>query len=104
MAREITCGLYVKDSDVMSWFQKFGTFKKGSLTNREFQQALESLDVTIVFEKPDSIVATYYENLVSRQVNTLGYNETLLLIDQLNLMSSKDCPTPNRQKMIEDIL
>ena len=32
LARDILCGLYLKESDIMGWFPKFGTFKKGCLT------------------------------------------------------------------------
>jgi hypothetical protein len=51
LAREILCGLYLKDTDIMSWFPKFGTFKKGCLTNKEFYSAIESLDAALIFDK-----------------------------------------------------
>ena len=51
LAKEILCGLYLKESDIMNWFPKFGTFKKGCMTNKEFFSAVDALDATLVFEK-----------------------------------------------------
>ncbi len=53
LARDILCGLYLKESDVRAWFPKFGTFKKGCLTKQEFFSAVESLDATIIFDKAE---------------------------------------------------
>ncbi len=49
LAREITCGRLLKESEVGPWFSKFSSFKKGSLTNKEFLSAVESLDAHLVF-------------------------------------------------------
>ena len=47
----------------------------------------------------------YYEYLVSRQSQQLGYSETLLLIDQLELLLSRDCNVSSSpSKMLDDIL
>ena len=56
LAKEILCGLYVKDSDSMTWFPKYATFKKGCLTSKEFYAAVEALDATFIFEKPEILV------------------------------------------------
>lgn len=40
VATEIVCGVFVKDTDVASWFSRYGSFKKGSLTGREFLAAV----------------------------------------------------------------
>ena len=53
LARDILCGLYLKDSDIMGWFPKFGTFKKGCLTKQEFFSSVESLDATVLFDKAE---------------------------------------------------
>ncbi|TNV88020.1 hypothetical protein FGO68_gene1522 [Halteria grandinella] len=104
LAREIMTALYVKETDANAWFPRFSSFKKGQLTQGEFKQALEQLDALAVLPEQEKILAAYYDNLVKRQMNTLGYNETMLLLDQCTLMLSQDCTAKTRQKMIEDIL
>ena len=81
LAREINCGLYVKENDAFTWFGRFATFKKGSMTNKEFILGIESLEATLFFEKPETVIQAYHDSLIQRQNNTLGYNEALLLID-----------------------
>jgi len=44
IAREASCALYVKEVEASSWFGRYGTFKRGCLTVREFQTGLEQLD------------------------------------------------------------
>ena len=66
LSRDILSGLYLKESDAMGWFPKFGTFKKGCLTNKEFYSAVEALDATLVFEKAEQVVQQYYDFLVAR--------------------------------------
>ena len=56
LAREILCGLYLKETDIMTWFPKFGTFKKGCLTNKEFFSAVEALDAVLVFGKAETLL------------------------------------------------
>lgn len=56
LTKEILCGLYLKDTEVTGWFSKYGTFKKGCLTNKEFYSAVEYLDATMVFDKAESLV------------------------------------------------
>lgn len=36
LGKEVLCGLYLKESDIIAWFSKFGTFKKGCLKKEEF--------------------------------------------------------------------
>ena len=66
LSREILSGLYLKDTEATSWYPKFGTFKKGSLTNREFHSASESLDSLLVFENKEAITQKYYDFMVAR--------------------------------------
>jgi hypothetical protein len=61
---------------VPSFFPRYCSFKKGSITNKEFLQALDSLDALLL---PEPTILSYYDNLVSRQ--SLGYPEPLLLLD-----------------------
>lgn len=79
IAREASCALYVKEVDAPAWFGRYGTFKRGCLTVREFQTGLEQLDALQVIENPQAAVQSYYEALIKRQ--TLGYDESLLLVD-----------------------
>ena len=105
LAKEILCGLYLKDLDIMAWFPKFGTFKKGLLTNKEFFSAVEALDAILIFDKgAEALLQAYYDYLVARQQHSVGYSEPLLLIDQLNMMINKDTGNATRVKIIEDLL
>ncbi len=52
IAKETTCALYVRDVDASVWFSRFGTFKRGCVTAREFHSGLEQLDVLQALENP----------------------------------------------------
>lgn len=68
LTRDMLSGLYLKDADVVGWFPKYGTFKKGCLTNKEFFSAVESLDAISIFDKnAENLVQQYYDFLVARQ-------------------------------------
>jgi len=56
LTKDILCGLYLKDTDIAGWFSKYGTFKKGCLTSKEFFSVVESLDATMVFDKAETLV------------------------------------------------
>ena len=45
---------------------------------------------------------SYYEALIKRQ--TLGYEESLLLVDQLSIHLAKDSATSSKHQMIDEIL
>lgn len=62
LVKEITIGLYVKETDAMSWFTKYSSFVKGSLTNKEFIASVEGLGI---YDDPTNKQA-YYDNLVAR--------------------------------------
>lgn len=65
----------------------------------------EALDATIVFEKGvDQVITQYYDYMVARQKNNIGYPEPLLLLDQLNLFLTKDTNSATRGKLIEDLI
>lgn len=104
IAKEVYSGLFIRDTDVQGWFPRYGSYKRGCLTIREFQSALEQLDVFMILERPEQSIQAYYDNMVSRQASTIGYEETLLLIDQLSLFLTKDSNVSSRQRMVEDIL
>lgn len=103
-AREIITALFVRETDANAFFPRFSQFKKGQLTFSEFKSAAEQLDALSVLAEPEKLCQAYYNNLLERQGNSLGYNEALLLLDQCAILIGQDCAAKTRQKLIDDII
>lgn len=61
---DIMCGLFCRGLDAMDWFLRFSSFVKGSLSEREFISALESLNIQNTSDP--NLKTAYYNHLLER--------------------------------------